>query len=95
MNNENPIMVSLNMAFDEKEKELKAKSPVEKDTIQTEVPNPNLEVVMEVKDSRIEPITLSENTLNQIRANRSRRMTRLAVDRKRQQGQRNQEAQNR
>jgi len=50
---------------------------------------------MEVKDSRIEPITLSENTLNQIRANRSRRMTRLAVDRKRQQGQRNQEAQNR
>ena len=95
MNNENPIMVSFNMAFDEKEKELKAKSPVEKDTIQTEVPNPNLEVVMEVKDSRIEPITLSENTLNQIRANRSRRMTRLAVDRKRQQGQRNQEAQNR
>lgn len=83
MNNDKPIMVSLNMAYDEKDKDIKVKNPVEKDAIISDVADLNQEIELQVMDSTVEPVILPESIQNQIDANLERRVTETATQIKR------------
>lgn len=78
---DNKQLTAIHMVYDEKSKEIRAQG-LRKDCINIEMPDPNVEYILQVSDSTVDPVILPEDKQNQINANFNRRITNRALQEK-------------